>query len=240
MGDWAPAVAGIGIQGLTVGARPDKPRSRIFDVGPGPMGDAELLALLLSIGGATRTAQQTAEALLQRFDGVAGLARAHVTDLRNEPGVGVAKAAVIAAAIELGRRSLGPRAERPRLRYATDVYAHYRPKLAHLRNEVFHVACLDTRNRLLRDVRVAEGGLVSCATSPREVFAAALREGATSVVLVHNHPSGETQPSGEDLSLTQRMRRAGQVMGIGVLDHVIVGASGFTSLAATGQLSCEP
>lgn len=240
MGGWTPAVAGLGSQGLASGSRPDKPRSRIFDVGPGAMGDAELVALLVGAGGPTTTAQHTAEELLQRFDGVAGLARAHVTDLRNEHGVGVARAAVIAAAIELGRRSLGPRAERPRLRYATDVYAHYRPKLAHLRNEVFHVACLDTRNRLLRDVRVAEGGLISCATSPREVFAAALREGATGVVLVHNHPSGETQPSAEDLALTQRMRRAGEVMGIGVLDHVIVGTSGFTSLAATGQLTCEP
>ena len=215
-----------------------KPRDRLYDVGASGLGDGELLGLVLGTGAGGSTAQQTAEELLQRFDGLGGLGRAHVTDLRDEQGVGVAKAAVLAAAFELGRRSMGPHAERPRLRQAIEVDAHYRPKLAHLHNEVFHVACLDVRNRLLRDARVAQGGFAACAILPREVFAPAMREGAVGVILVHNHPSGETEPSPDDLALTARLARAGEVLGIRVVDHVIIGAGGYTSLATTGQLAC--
>jgi len=215
-----------------------RPRERIFEAGPSKLSDAELLSLLLGSGGAAQSAGQTAEELLRRFDGLGGIGRADVTDLRDERGVGVARAAMVAAAFELGRRSLGPHAERPRLRFATDVDQHYRPKLAHLRNEVFHVACLDVRNRLLRDARICEGGFSSVSVLPREVFAPALREGAVGVILVHNHPSGETEPSPEDISLTARLSQAGEVLGIKVLDHVIIGASGHASLHARGLLKC--
>jgi DNA repair protein RadC len=218
------------------GSRVQRPRERIFDVGASAMGEAELLGLLLGTGSRGLTALQTAELLLTRFDGVGGLARAHAVELRDEPGVGVARAALLAAALELGRRSLGPRADRPRLRQAPEVWALYRPKLGHLHNEVFHVACLDVRNRLLRDARVAEGGFASCALLPREVFAPAMREGAVAVILVHNHPSGDTQPSADDLALTARLARAGEILGIRVVDHVIIGAEGFCSLAALGAL----
>ena len=159
-----------------------KPRERIYEVGAAAMTDAELLALVLGTGSQGSNALQTAEELLQRFEGVSGLGRAHVHDLRDEPAMGVAKAALLAAGIELGRRSTAPHAERPRLRYAPEVYAHYKPKLAHLHNEVFHVACLDVRSRLLRDARVAQGGFASCAILPREVFAPAVREGAVGVI----------------------------------------------------------
>lgn len=218
--------------------RAERPRDRIYEPGPSALTDAELLGILLGTGGRGLTAQQTAEELLQRFDGVGGLGRAHVTDLRDERGVGVAKAAVIAAAMELGRRSMAPGAERPRLKYAVDVDRHYRHRLAHLHNEVFHVACLDVRNRLVRDARVAQGGFASCAILPREIFAPAIREGCVGIVLVHNHPSGESEPSNDDLALTARLVHAGEVLGIKVLDHVIIAANGFTSLATTGQLTC--
>lgn len=230
------SVAG-GMSRALQGLRPARPRERIFDVGASGMGEAELLALVLGTGGRGLTALQTAEVLLTRFDGIGGLGRAHAVDLRDEQGVGVAKAALLAAALELGRRSLGPRADRPRLRQAPEVWELYRPKLAHLHNEVFHVACLDVRNRLLRDARVAEGGFASCALLPREVFAPAMREGAVAVILVHNHPSGDTQPSADDLALTSRLVRAGEVLGIRVVDHVIIGAEGFCSLAAMGALT---
>ena len=213
-----------------------RPRERIYNVGVGVMSDAELLALLLGAGTQGHQSLHTAQQLLARFDGVGGLARAHITDLRNESGIGTARAAVLSSALELGRRSLGPRAERPRLRLAEDVDRHYRPLLVHLQSEAFHVACLDVRNRLIRDERVAQGGFTSCAVLPREIFAPALREGAVAIILIHNHPSGETEPSSEDLELTRRVEQAGQVLGIKVLDHVIVGTSGFTSLKGRGHL----
>jgi DNA repair protein RadC len=214
----------------------ERPRERIFNVGAAAMSDAELLALLLGTGAKGTSSLQTAQELLARFDGLGGMARAHITDLRDEKGVGVSKAALLMGALELGRRSLGPRADRPKLRYAPEVDKHYRPMLAHLHNEVFHVACLDVRNRLIRDARVAEGGFASCALMPREVFAPAMREGAVAVVLVHNHPSGESEPSADDLQLTARLVRAGEVLGVRVLDHVIIGANGFVSLGERGQL----
>jgi DNA repair protein RadC len=217
-----------------------KPRARIFDIGPARMDDADLLGVLLGSGGAAQSARQTADELLLRFDGLGGIGRADVTDLRDERGVGPARAAVVAAAFELGRRSLSPHADRPRLRYAVDVDAHYRPKLAHLRNEVFHVACLDVRNRLIRDVRISEGGFSACAVFPREAFAPAMREGAVGVIFVHNHPSGETDPSPQDLGLTQRLVQAGQVLGVRVLDHVIIGATGHASMRAMGIITCAP
>jgi DNA repair protein RadC len=207
---------------------PDPPKARLLKVGAAAMTDAELLSLI--IGGAV--SRQVAAELLNRFDGVSDIARAHVADL----GVSKSIAVKIVGALELGRRSLGPRAERPKLRYAPEVDRHYRPLLGHLHNEVFHVACLDIRNRLLRDARVAEGGFASCAILPREVFAPALREGAVGVILVHNHPSGETEPSADDLQLTSRLVRAGEVLGVRVLDHVIVGSGGYTSLAERGVL----
>lgn len=229
----ASALAGKG-SGVVLG----RPRDRIFDPGPGAMSDAELLGVLLGTGAGGQSAQQSAEELLQRFEGVAGLGRAHVLDLRDARGVGVAKAAVLAAAMELGRRSMRPNPERPRLRYAHEVDRHYRPKLAHLNNEVFHVACLDVRNRLVRDARVAQGGFASCAILPREVFAPAMRDGCVGVVLVHNHPSGESEPSQDDLTLTSRLVHAGEVLGVKVVDHVIIAANGYTSLATAGHLPC--
>ena len=113
----------------------------------------------------------------------------------------------------------------------------YAPRLSHLTHEVFHVMCLDTKHRLLRDARVVEGGLTTCSVLPREVFAPALREGAAAVIFVHNHPSGDPTPSNDDLALTARLKQAGSVLGIKPLDHVIVGEGRYVSLVDEGHFS---
>jgi DNA repair protein RadC len=226
----------VGEAGESKAKEVEVPRERLLQVGPGGMSDAELLSLLLGGGSRGTGAFATASALLRRFEGLGGLARAHVCDLRDESGVGVAKAALLASALELGRRSTGPRSDRPALRTPEEVDALYRPQLAHLPTEEFHVACLDLRHRLLRDARVASGGITACALHPREVFAPAVREGAVGLVLVHNHPSGDPSPSAEDVQLTARLQRAGEVLGIKVLDHVVIASDGFASLHQRGHL----
>ncbi len=191
--------------------------------------DHELLSTLLE------ASSETARDLLEKFGTLAALIRVSADELTGI--LGKKKAIRLLSGLELGRRSMQPTAKRPRLRYAAEVNAYYAPRLGALGHEVFHVACLDVRNQLLRDARVAQGGFASCAILPREVFAPPLSVKAVGVLLVHNHPSGETEPSADDLQLTRRLVRAGEVLGIRVLDHVIIGHGGYTSLAERGQLS---
>jgi DNA repair protein RadC len=189
---------------------------------------AELLTTL--VGGRPAAADR----LLSRYGTLHALVRASADEVAGL--VGRSSATRLFAGIELGRRSLMTPERKPRLRYAAEVNAYYQPGLGSLPHEVFHVACLDVRNHLLRDARVAQGGFASCAILPREVFAPALAAKAVGVIFVHNHPSGETEPSADDLQLTSRLVRAGEVLGIRVLDHVIVGSGVYTSLAERGQL----
>jgi len=165
------------------------------------------------------------------------LNRAEISDLAQLRGLGPAKACALAAALEIGRRALTPRQERPAVRVSADIFAYYGPRLSHLNREVFHVMCLDTKHRLLRDARVVEGGLSSCSVLPREVYAPALREGAAAVVFVHNHPSGDPMPSSDDLALTARLKQAGVVLGIRPLDHVIIGEGRYVSMVDDGHFA---
>ena len=170
----------------------------------------------------------------REFQAVPDLSRATPAELSKL--VGKPLAARLGASLELGRRAMKPRDPKPVMRYAAEVQAYYGPMLGHLRNEVFHVACLDVRNRLLLDKRVAEGGFASCAILPRECFAPVIGAGAVGVIFVHNHPSGETEPSADDIQLTRRLVRAGEVLGTRVIDHVIIGSQEYTSLAERGLL----
>jgi DNA repair protein RadC len=179
--------------------------------------------------------QEKARKLYEQLDNLPALNRLPPDELRK--AVGKLGAIRIAAALELGRRVASPAEEKPRLQISSEVARFYQPLLGHLTHEVFHVACLNVRNKLVKDARIAQGGFASCAILPREVFAPAMREGCVGVVLVHNHPSGETDPSADDLQLTHRLVRAGEVLGIRVLDHVIIGSNGYTSLRDRGQLS---
>lgn len=142
----------------------------------------------------------------------------------------------IAAALELGRRSLSPRQRDTVLETPLNVYAYCRPRMAHLTREVFHVLLLDSRHRLVADRRVAEGGLASCAISARDVFEPAIREAAPAMIFVHNHPSGDPTPSQDDILLTARLLKAAKLLGLSLIDHVVVADGGFSSLAEMGKL----
>lgn len=150
--------------------------------------------------------------------------------------IGKRNATKLAAAFEFTRRATTPRVRKHSMQTPEEVYAYLRPKLAHLPRETFWVILLDTRHRVLREVKVAEGGLAACAIDPRDVFAPAIRENAPALIFAHNHPSGDPTPSQDDVKLTRRLGDAARLLGISLLDHVVVADSGFVSLAERGIL----
>jgi DNA repair protein RadC len=152
-------------------------------------------------------------------------------ELSATPGVGPAKCASLVAALELSRRLAGRRLEPgATIRSPGDVHRHFHPQLRHLEQERFHVILLDGRHRVMRHALVSQGTLTASLVHPREVFRPALRESAAALVLVHNHPSGDPTPSREDEEVTARLVRAGEILGIPVLDHVVVAERGYVSL----------
>jgi DNA repair protein RadC len=213
------------------------PRERLMVHGGAALSDAELIAALLGAGTRGRSALDIARELVARFGDLASLGRCEVSDLARFRGLGPAKACALTAALEIGRRAQAPRRLRQAVRCSEDIYRYYAPRMAHLNREVFHTLCLDAKHRVLQDARIVEGGLTTCSVLPREAYAPAMRHGAAAVVFVHNHPSGDPQPSSDDLSLTARLKQAGTVLGIRPLDHIIVGEGRYVSLADAGQFA---
>jgi DNA repair protein RadC len=209
-----------------------RPRERLAAVGAEHLTDAELLAIVLGAG--TRRAPVTvvAERLLRAAGGLAGLALAAELELRAHAGVGPVRAAVVLAALELGRRAAAARPARgQRLAGASDVWTYFRTRLAPLRIEEFWAVALDVRHRVQGELCVARGSLTGVEVHPRDVFRPLIRVAAAAVIFCHNHPSGDPTPSRQDVELTARLRDVGDLCGIPVVDHVVVGWEGYASLA---------
>jgi DNA repair protein RadC len=224
----------------TLAPTPDQPRERLESVGAEALSDAELLALLLRTGSSGEDAREVAVRLLTRCRGLAGLARAGARELGGIHGIGPAKSASLRAAIELARRLATRRLTAgSAIRGPDDVYRHFHPVLRDAVHERFIVVLLDGRHRVLRHEVVSQGTLTASLVHPREVFRPALREAAAALVLVHNHPSGDPTPSREDREVTERLARAGEILGIRVLDHVIVAERGYCSLREEGVAGLE-
>lgn len=201
-------------------------------LGPGALSIRELLAILVGSGGSGGSALDVAGRLLATQTSLRGLAALPMAALESEPGIGLATAARIQAALELGRRvAAEPLEANGRIRGPDDVFQRMGPLLRDLRQEEFHALLLNTQHRVVRDVLVTRGILDASLIHPREVFRAAVVESAAGIILVHNHPSGDPTPSGEDRAVTRQLTSAGRAMGIPVLDHVIVGHERFVSLA---------
>jgi DNA repair protein RadC len=215
----------------------DRPRERLDRVGVAALGDHELLAIVLGQGAARRSALEIAGAVLEAVGGVHGLARASADELRRVTGIGAARAAQVVAAVELGRRTL-VRAPRPRPQLASprEVAAFLMPQFGAGAVERFGVLLLDTKHRVLKTRVLSIGSLDASVVHPREVFRAAALGGAAAIVLFHNHPSGDPTPSSEDVELTWRLAAAGDIMGIDVLDHIILGEARYYSLREAGRL----
>jgi DNA repair protein RadC len=215
----------------------ERPRERMMVFGPAALSNVELVALLLGGG----RSEQRALSLLQRVGGIGGLTRCLPQELMATPGVGDASATAVCAAIELARR-VG-QLEMPfesAIRGPEDVRRFVRSYLRGRPQEVLMVLGLDSRQRVRLVREVGVGSLDHVEIHPREVFRPLLRSGAHAVILVHNHPSGEAQPSARDLLLTRRLSHTGELLGIPVLDHIIVSDTGSTSLVGSGLLVIAP
>ena len=215
----------------------DRPREKLERVGAGGLGDNELLAIVLGQGVPRAGALDLANAVLASAGGLHGLARSSLDDLRQVPGIGAARAAQLIAAIEAGRRTLvRGRRERPQITSARDAAELLLPQFGSRPVEQFGVVLLDTKHRVLRSTLLSVGTLDASIVHPREVFREATRGGAAAIVLFHNHPSGDPAPSDDDVALTRRLVRAGELMGIAVLDHVILAETRYCSLRDMGRL----
>ena len=214
----------------------DRPREKLERLGPTGLGDNELLALVLGGGVRGSGALELANRVIAFAGGLDGLTRAAVSDLRRVRGVGRARAAQVIAAIEFGRRTLvRDTEERPRFTTPPSMAAYLLPLYGASPVEQFGLVMLDTKARIIRTKLVSVGSIDSTIVHPREVFREAAAGAAASIILFHNHPSGDPTPSKDDLVLTARMIHAGEIMGIDVVDHIILADQCYYSLLESGN-----
>ncbi len=208
------------------------PRERILQLGEPRLSDAESLALVLRTGMRGEPAELVGQRLLRRFGGLPGLAAASLREIASQPGIGPVRAAALGAAFGLARR-LVEAAWCPgtQVRRGGDVARIVRDSARGTRRESFFVVLLDVRHRVLALQVVSTGSLDAAEVHPREVFSPAIRDGAAAVVVAHNHPSGDPSPSAEDRVVTGRLREVGQLVGIDLIDHLVVGAERYYSFA---------
>lgn len=215
----------------------ERPREKLLQRGSGALSDAELLAILIRTGTGHITAVDLASTLLREFESLPRLASRSAQELKHYKGLGDAKSLLLVAAFELGRRAASRIVQdREQIRSPGEIARRFGPALRDLQQEIFKVLLLDSANHLLREVTVSVGILNSALVHPREVFRQAIMEPAASVILMHNHPSGNPDPSSEDLEITRQLVEAGKIMGIPVRDHLILAGENYASFAERGLL----
>jgi DNA repair protein RadC len=212
-------------------AATDRPRERLAELGAESLNDAELLAILLRVGIQGQNAVQMGQHLLQQFNGLIGLYQATFEQVCQVKGVGMAKAAQIQAALELGRRYFkAQRGERPAIHSPKDAADQVMYEMTGFVQENLWVLLLDTRNRLIDIEHLYQGSLNSSTVRVAEVFKKAMVMNAAAIIITHNHPSGDPTPSPEDIALTRTLVETGKMLDIQVLDHVVIGGNSFVSL----------
>jgi DNA repair protein RadC len=213
----------------------ERPREKLRLRGGGELSTAELLAIVLNTGMKGETVIDIAHRLLIEHDGLTGLVRADLEDLCRTRGLGEAKASKLKAMLELARRiSAAQPQDRPQIKSPEDVYLLLGSEMSVLDQEQLHVLLLDTKNRVTRNVMVYRGSVNSAQVRVAEVFRDAIRVNSPSIILVHNHPSGDPEPSRADASVTAEVVRAGDLLGVDVVDHIVIGDGRFASLRREG------
>jgi DNA repair protein RadC len=202
----------------------DRPRERLARLGAEALRDAELMAIMFRTGTRQEGAVALAERVLRHFQDLRGLSRASMEEMLQIKGVGEVKAIELKAALELGKRlSAHVRVGRPKIRSSADVVDLLMIDFKEYETEHFKSILLNTKNEVLKMVNVSHGSLDGTVASPGDVFRQAVREGASALIVAHNHPSGDPEPSRTDIELTKRLVEAGSLMGIPLLDHVVFG-----------------
>lgn len=213
------------VKDLAVG---DRPQERLEKLGPGALSDTELLAMLLRSGSRGHNVISIAQRLIAEAGSLAALVKWNEADFRRLTGIGRVKALQLVTVMEIVRRGLarGASPEDEVLNRPDLIHTHFKPQIAGLAVEKFWVLCLNRKNRLLKQAEITSGTATSSLAHPREVFREAIRHGATAIICVHNHPSGDPAPSAADVQVTRQMRDAAKAVDIELLDHVIVGREG--------------
>ena len=219
----------------------ERPYERCLEMGPEHLTDAELLAVIIRTGSKEETSLELAQKILALNypnGGILGLLHLSLPEFMQIKGIGQVKAIQLLCIGELSRRiwKQGARMNAPDFRDPEDVAAYCMEDMRHLEQEQVRAMFFDTKQRLIRDVVLSKGTVNTSVISPREIFIEGLRCGAVSLVLVHNHPSGDPRPSREDELLTRRVDEAGKIVGIALLDHVIIGDTTYISLRERGIL----
>jgi DNA repair protein RadC len=215
----------------------ERPRERLISHGGASLSDAQLLAILLRTGSGDQGVMDLALSLISKFETLGGIENATLADLSRIKGIGTAKIAQIRAAFELGRRLMAEScADNPLFTNSSSVYTRFAPVFKNMKKELFLCLLLDAKNRLIKEKKVSEGTLTNSLMHPREAFKEAVRESAAAVIFVHNHPSGDPAPSREDIAVTERLKKTGDVLGIAMLDHIIIGDGSYVSLKEKGVL----
>ena len=225
------------LQRFSVKGIPDneRPRERLYHVGAVGLSLHELVAIVIGGGSRGASAPVVALKVLNEFGDLVSLGRAVVDDLSGIPGIGFAKACQLVASFELGKRfARESRSNGNPVRTPGDIARLFIDEMKHYDREHFKAAFLNTKNQLLKVVTVSIGSLNASIVHPREILKPAISTSAASIILVHNHPTGDPTPSKEDIEFTNRFAKCGELIGIELLDHVIIGADGYRSLKEGG------
>ncbi len=215
----------------------ERPRERLLALGAEKVSNAELLAVILRTGTLKDTALDLAQMVLARAGNLREMPYLAVEELMEIRGIGPAKAVQVKAALELGRRMVvASRGYNVDITSPEDVFNYMMEEMRYLEQEEFRIILLNIKNKVLGVETIFRGGLNSSIVHPREIFRLALRRSAASLILLHNHPSGDPTPSAEDISITRRLVEAGEVMGVNILDHIIMGEGRFLSFREKGLI----
>ncbi len=223
---------------ITSWALEDRPREKLLEKGKEALSDAELIAILLGTGTRSMSAVDLAKAILQKADNdLNTLAKLTLKDLQKIKGIGQAKAITIASALELGRRRKDVEIKKKvTVNGSQIVYELMKPHLLDAQVEEFWVIFLTRANNVIKKQKISQGGVAGTVADPKVIFKYALEETASGIILIHNHPSGNLQPSGEDISLTQKLKEGAKLLDMAVLDHLIFANTGYFSFVDNGKM----
>lgn len=200
------------------------PREKMLKDGVKSLSNAELIAVLLRTGSKNKSVMELADELLKAdHEGIRFLNSASIEELCEIEGIGLSKASLIKAALELGVRVAESEVVRYQVKNPWDIYKYYMESMRYLKEEVFKTVLLNTKNEIITDIDVSHGTLNSSLVHPREVFKNAIKKSANKIILIHNHPSGNVEPSREDINITNRLIECGKIIGIEIIDHIIIG-----------------
>lgn len=201
----------------------ERPREKMILNGVSSLSDAELLAILIRTGNKELNAIQLARLIIDKVDNIRYLQDITLEELNSIKGIGLSKATQIKAALELGRRIASYRPPKYKIKNPWDIYKYYMESLRYQYKEIFKIVLLNTKNEIITDIDISIGTLNSSLVHPREVFREAIRRSSNKIILLHNHPSGNAEPSKEDKNVTKRLKECGDLIGVEVIDHIIIG-----------------